>query len=126
MRPHESLNQETPESCYRHSGRPYKELAEPFAYPAHFEARYVASNGMIHFRGKRFFLSESLTSEEVGLEEIEDRLWRVDFGPLTLGNYDEESDTFIHEVQWKADEPPTIEQEVIDSNPSQGSPILPV
>ena len=51
--------------------------------------------------------------------------WRVDFGPLTLGSYHEASDTFIQEVQWKADEPPTIEQEVIDSN-CQGSPILPV
>ncbi|HVF40674.1 MAG TPA: IS481 family transposase [Gemmatimonadaceae bacterium] len=105
-RPHESLNQETPASCYLHSPRSYNELPERFAYPAHFEARYVAGNGMIHFRGKRFFLSESLTSEEVGLEEIEDQLWRVDFGPLSLGSFDEDSDTFIQEVRWKADEPP--------------------
>ena len=125
-RPHESLNQETPASCYLHSTRSYNERPEPFAYPAHFEARYVAGNGMIHFRGKRFFLSESLTSEEVGLEEIEDQLWRVDFGPLSLGSFDEESDTFIQEVRWKADEPPTIEQEVLNSNRPQGSPILPV
>lgn len=125
-RPHESLSQQTPSSCYVHSNRSYKELPEPFAYPAHFEARYVASNGMIHFRSKRFFLSESLAGDEVGLEEIEDQLWRVDFGPLTLGSYDEASDTFIQEVQWKADEPPAIEQDVIDSNRSQGSPILPV
>jgi hypothetical protein len=101
-------------------------MPEPFAYAAHFEARYVASNGMIHFRGKRFFLSESLAGEEVGLEEIADELWRGDFGPLTLGSFDLASSTFIQEVEWKPDDTPIIEQKAIDSNPSQGSPILPV
>ena len=125
-RPHESLNQETPASFYRSSTRSYREVFEPFEYPAHFDARYVASNGMIHFRGKRFFLSESLTNEQVGLEEIEDELWRIDLGPLSLGSFDEGSSTFIPEVRWKGDEHPTIEQERIDSNQAQGSPILPV
>ena len=125
-RPHESLNQETPASCYQHSARSYEESPEPFAYPAHFDSRYVARNGMIHFKGKRFFLSESLIGEEVGLEEIEDQLWRVDFGPLTLGSFDVASNTLVHDVRWKDDDTPTIEQEVINSNRSQGSPILPV
>lgn len=127
-RPHESLNNETPASCYRVSTRAYKTLEqlEQFEYPAHFEARYVASNGMIHFRGKRFFLSESLTSEQVGLEEIEDELWRVDFGPLALGSFDEGTDTFIAEVRWKAGQTPLIEGEKMNSGETQGSPILPV
>jgi len=125
-RPHESLNQQTPSSCYVSSSRSYTEEPEPFTYPAHFESRYVARNGMIFFRSKRFFLSESLVGDEVGLEEIEDQLWRVDFGPLTLGTYDEASDTFVQDVKWKPDELPTVEKEIIDSNLSKGSPILPV
>jgi Transposase and inactivated derivatives len=125
-RPHESLNQETPASFYRVSTRPYREAFSPFEYPAHFDARYVASNGMIHFKSKRFFLSESLASEEVGLEEIEDQLWRVDFGPLTLGSFDEATSTFIAEVSWKGVHPPPREEDLTSSNQGKGSPILPV
>lgn len=110
-RPHESLNQETPASLYRVSARPYGGALKRFEYPAHFDARYVASNGMIHFKSKRFFLSESLSSEEVGLEEIEDQLWRVDFGPLTLGTFDEASSTFIAEVAWRDHQPSPNEKE---------------
>lgn len=125
-RPHESLNQETPASYYRVSPRAYPAVLEQFEYPPHFEARYVASNGMIHFRGKRFFLSESLTGEQVGLEENEDELWRVDFGPLTLGSFDEATSTFIAEVRWKGDQTTPMEGEPMNSNQTQGSPILPV
>lgn len=110
-RPHESLNQETPASLYRVSTRQYLETPKRFEYPAHFDARYVASNGMIHFKSRRFFLSESLSSEEVGLEEVEDQLWRVDFGPLTLGTIDEATGTFIAEVAWRDDQPSPIEKE---------------
>lgn len=125
-RPHESLDQATPASCYRVSPRAYRTALEQFEYPPHFEVRYVASNGMMHFRGKRFFLSESLTSEQMGLEEIEDELWRIDFGPLTLGSFDEGTSTFIAEVRWNGNQTPPIKGESMNSNEAQGSPILPV
>jgi hypothetical protein len=124
-RPHESLEQNTPASFYAVSKRPYREAIRAFEYPAHFDARYVASNGMVHFRSKRFFLSEALSSEKVGLEEIEDELWRIDFGPLTLGTFDEATSTFIAEVRWKI-EPPPREGDLASSNRREGSPILPV
>jgi transposase InsO family protein len=125
-RPHEALNQQTPASSYSRSSRDYRGVPEPFAYEAHFETRYVASNGMIHFRGKRFFLSEALAGEEVGLEEIADELWRIDFGPLMLGSFDLSTSTFIHEVQWRPDDTPPFNQERVNSNWPQGSPIVPV
>lgn len=125
-RPHESLEQNTPASFYTASTRPYSETFKPFEYPAHYDARYVASNGMIHFKSKRFFLSESLSGEEVGLEEIEDQLWRVDFGPLTLGSFDEATSTFIAEVRWNGVQPPPRDRDLTSSNQGEGSPILPV
>jgi transposase InsO family protein len=88
QRPHEALGQKTPASLYQPSPRPYpKQLPQP-EYPGHFEVRRVSSHGSIRFRGKRLFLSNPLAGQLVALEEIDNDLFSLFFGPLLLARFD--------------------------------------
>jgi putative transposase len=88
QRPHEALGQKTPASLYQPSSRPYpKQLPQP-EYPGHFEVRRVSSHGSIRFRGKRLFLSYPLAEQLVALEEIDNDLFSLFFGPLLLARFD--------------------------------------
>jgi putative transposase len=105
-RPHESLNQETPASRYTPSPRAFPSRLPDQEYPPHFEVRTVTESGAINFRARRFQLSTTLTTQEIGLEETDEDLWTVSFGPLLLGTYHYPSNTFIDEVRWAQTEPP--------------------
>ncbi len=88
-RPHEALGGDTPVSYYHRSARPYPaRLADP-EYPAHFEVRYVSRNGGVRWRNRWVNVSHVLAEEYVGLEEVEDGVWSVYFGPVLLGRFDE-------------------------------------
>lgn len=109
-RPHESLDQETPASRYTSSHRAFPSCLPEMSYPPHFEVKPVAVGGGIFFRSRRFQLSTALTHQEIGLEEIDDDLWTVSFGPLILGTIHYPSSTFIDEVRWRANDPPPEEE----------------
>jgi len=88
QRPHEALGQKTPASLYHPSPRPYpKQLPQP-EYPGHLEVRRVSSHGSIRFRSKRLFLSYPLAGQLVALEEIDNDLFSLFFGPLLLARFD--------------------------------------
>jgi len=82
-RPHEALEMATPASVYRPSLREYPEQLPEIAYPEGYEPRRVQRNGDVHFRGWRFFLSETLVGEVVGLEEREEG-WAIWFSDLEV------------------------------------------
>jgi transposase InsO family protein len=87
IRPHEALSQETPFSVYRPSERKWTgELQEP-VYPEDFVCRKVDKAGLIYWRGSRFFTTEMLYGESVGLKEKEG-IYEVYFGPVLLGRID--------------------------------------
>jgi transposase InsO family protein len=88
-RPHESLGQETPSSLYRHSFRPYPDHIPELEYPPHFERRLVSRNGGIRWGSGWVNVSQVLSEEYVGIEEVDDEVWAVYFGPLLLGRFDE-------------------------------------
>ncbi|HEY6084663.1 MAG TPA: integrase core domain-containing protein [Nitrospira sp.] len=128
-RPHESLDQETPASRYSPSERIFPSVLPELIYPAHFEVRTVTDSGGINFRARRFQLSTALARQEIGLEECDDDIWTVNFGPLVLGTLHYPSNTFIDEVRWKSAGPPTEEERVSESitkTVTEGLPILPV
>ena len=58
-------------------------------YPAHFEVRRVSRNGGIRWNSNWVNVSSVLAEEYVGLEEIDNDLWNVYFGPLNLGRMNE-------------------------------------
>jgi len=88
-RPHEALDMLTPAEIYIPSPREMPNKLPPLEYPDRFEVRYVSANGGI--RWKRDWINVSIVciGEYVGLEEIDDGIWNVYFGPLKLGRLDE-------------------------------------
>ena len=84
-RPHEALDQQTPASCYRASAREMPSKLPPLEYPDRFEVRYVSANGGIRWKRDWVNVSIVCVGEYVGLEEIDDGIWNVYFGPLKLG-----------------------------------------
>jgi putative transposase len=84
-RPHEALDMRTPAACYEPSPRPMPNTLPPLAYPDRFEVRYVSANGGIRWNHQWVNVSTTCAGEYVGLEEIDDGVWNVYFGPLKLG-----------------------------------------
>ncbi len=88
-RPHEALDLRTPAEAYESSPRPYPERIADVEYPGHYEVRQVRSDGRIKWQGGYLFVSEVLIGEPVGLEEVDDGIWSLCFGPLLLARFDE-------------------------------------
>jgi putative transposase len=77
----------TPASLYQPSTRPMPKKLLPFEYPDRFELRYVSANGGIRWNKQWVNVSTVCAGQYVGLEEIDDGIWNVYFGPLTLGRF---------------------------------------
>ncbi|MGH2362083.1 MAG: integrase core domain-containing protein, partial [bacterium] len=88
-RPHEALDQETPASVYRASRRELPRTLAPLEYPGHFEVRLVSRNSGIRWNRHWVCVTHTLAGEYVGLEEVDNGIWDVYFGPLKLGRMDE-------------------------------------
>ena len=84
-RPHEALDMATPASLYVPSSREMPNRLPPLEYPDRFEVRYVSYNGGIRWNKGWVNVSITCAGEYVGLEEIDDGVWNVYFGPLKLG-----------------------------------------
>lgn len=84
-RPHEALDQQTPASCYAPSPREMPATLPALEYPDRFEVRYVSANGGIRWNRRGVNVSTVGIGDYVGLEEIDDGIWNVYFGPLKLG-----------------------------------------
>jgi putative transposase len=98
QRPHENLDNRTPSELYAASPRPFpKQLPQP-EYPAHFEVRRVNYCGQIRWKRSKVSISTSLREQYVGLEEVDDGIWSIHFGPLLLGRFHED-DLTLHGVQ---------------------------
>lgn len=88
-RPHEALGQRTPAMLYTASVRPYPKKVEGPEYPGHFQVRRVSKNGGIRWNHDWVNVSTVLAEEYVGLEEVEDEVWDVYFGPVLIGRFQE-------------------------------------
>ena len=87
-RPHEALGQHPPASIYASSARAYPEKLKALEYPAAMETHKVQEHGQIRWRGGRLFVSATLAGENIGLEQVEDRTWKVYFAHLELGTFE--------------------------------------
>ena len=75
----------TPAACDELSSRKMPNKPPPLEYPDRFEVRYVSANGGIRWNHQWVNVSHVCIGEYVGLEEIDDGVWNVYFGPLKLG-----------------------------------------
>jgi transposase InsO family protein len=87
-RPHESLNDQTPSDYYKKSNRPYVEHLHQPDYDHNYLVRQVRHSGEIKFMGRMFLITNLLTGQPVGLKEIDDGLWQLQFSFYVLGSID--------------------------------------
>ena len=85
QRPHDALDMQTPAALDEPSPRPMPSKLPPLEYPDRFEVRDVSANGGIRWHRRWVNVSITCAGEYVGLEEIDDGVWNVYFGPLKLG-----------------------------------------
>jgi putative transposase len=85
QRPHEALDMQPPASGDDPSPRQMPNRLPALEYPDRFEVRDVSAKGGIRWHHQWVNVSHVCVGAYVGLEEIDDGLWNVYFGPLTLG-----------------------------------------
>jgi putative transposase len=85
QRPHEALDMRTPATYYDPSPRTMPHKLPPLEYPDRFEVRYVSAKGGLRWNRQWVNVSHVYVGAYVGLEEIDDGVWHVYVGPLTLG-----------------------------------------
>lgn len=94
-RPHQALNQKRPNDVHEKSKRKMPEKIPEITYPNHYEIRKVKTNGYMKWAGKRYYLTELLHQEPVGLETIDDGRAIVYFAKMKLGLIDARKDKII-------------------------------
>lgn len=67
LRPHESLNLNTPSSVYKASSRSYYDIIKPPEYNISDKKRKVDDRGIISFKGKQFKVGKAFRGETVAL-----------------------------------------------------------
>ena len=87
-RPHESLNQEPPAKHYQKSNRIYVEKPIRPEYDHGFIIRRVCSGGDIKLYGRRYYLTELLFGQDVGLKETADGLLTIYYSFQSIGTID--------------------------------------
>ena len=87
-RPHESLNDQVPNDYYKKSNRPYVERPHPPEYGYDYKVRQVRQGGDIKFMGRIFFITESLAGQPIGLKEIADGIWQLQYSFYVFGSVD--------------------------------------
>ena len=98
-RPHEALDMKTPSSLYSFSKRPYSLTLQDLIYPLHDATLKVEQGGMVTYGRKfRFYLSQALKGEKVGLREISPKRWLITFMNYDLGYYDERTCFFTQDI----------------------------
>lgn len=74
LRPHEALGMKPPSTRYKRSPRAYRTNPQPWTYPLGTTVHRVDTGGWVRLEGKRFFVSEALAREMVGIEPVADQL----------------------------------------------------
>lgn len=88
-RPHDALGGASPGSLYRRSPRRLPRTLPAVDYPLHWEVRGADGSGVITFHGRPVNVTRALAHHDIGLEEIDDAVWRVWFMATPLGHFDE-------------------------------------
>jgi putative transposase len=89
-RPHQALDMRVPADVYTPSPRPYAGLPE-LDYPFHDWTSTVTLCGRICFKKRKVNLSQVFAGQQVGVRQVDDRVWLVSFMHYDLGYFDNET-----------------------------------
>lgn len=87
-RTHEALNGKTPGEIYQRSKRELPSKLPEVTYPDHFVIRFARSNGQIKWNGKKYFISELLYGEPIGVDQISEEKIAIYFSKLKIKEID--------------------------------------
>jgi putative transposase len=87
-RPHEAHGQLPPQLFHAASPRQFPTKIEAPTYPGHYEVVRIFAPGHLAWQGNRYYLSQPLGGELVGIVEVDNDVWDVYFGPLLVGRID--------------------------------------
>lgn len=96
-RPHEALNMQTPAKLYQPSKRAYEPHLEQLKYPLHDLTLRVQKEGTIYMaeHSMRLYISQALAHQHLGLRQVEQSAWLVNFMDYELGYIDTDSRQFL-------------------------------
>jgi hypothetical protein len=89
-RPHEALGQKTPSTLYLPSNRIWTGNFQEVKYPSGYEIKRVRAGGLVSWMGEDIFVGKMLAEEHLGITINEKGFWSVFFGPILLGEINEE------------------------------------
>ena len=89
-RPHQALNGRCPGQLYRSSPRLYAGLSD-LEYPFHDRTITVTQCGRICIGRRKINLSTVFAGQNVGIKEVEEKIWLVTFMNYDLGFFDHEA-----------------------------------
>jgi putative transposase len=89
-RPHQALGMKVPADVYVRSPRVYRGLQE-LTYPFHDHTIAVTRCGRICFKGRKVNLSHVFAGQNVGVTQVDERIWLVTFMHYDLGYFDDET-----------------------------------
>ena len=89
-RPHEALDMKYPGEVYQSSQRVYEGLTD-IEYPMHDRTITVTHCGRICMDGRKINFSRVFAGQDVGVRQVDDKIWLVSFMDYDLGYFDEET-----------------------------------
>lgn len=96
-RPHQALSMKLPAEIYRPSSIAYKGIGR-VEYPMHDHTITVTRCGRICMKKLKISLSTVFAGQDIGVQEVSDKIWQVSFMDYDLGFFDEESKNFAPTV----------------------------
>ena len=88
-RPHEAIGMQSPGAIYQPSRRLFPNKLQPVEYDSWITARRVRSDGCIKWKGSFIYVSQALAGELVGLNQVDETRWELNFSFCPLGIVDE-------------------------------------
>jgi putative transposase len=89
-RPHQALQMKYPAEIYSPSARAYNGVQE-VTYPFHDRTVMVTNCGRICIGRRKINLSQVFAGQNIGIKEVEEKIWLVSFMHYDLGFFDHET-----------------------------------
>jgi putative transposase len=89
-RPHQALQMKYPGELYSPSPRAYNGVQE-LTYPLHDRTVMVTHCGRICIGRRKINLSQVFAGQNIGIKEVEEKIWLVTFMHYDLGFFDHET-----------------------------------
>ncbi|MBT4762929.1 MAG: IS481 family transposase [Bdellovibrionaceae bacterium] len=90
-RPHEALEMKYPGEVYKPSLRKYEGLPN-LEYPLHDKVITVTNCGRKCLGGRKINLSRVFAGQDVGIRQVDDKIWQVSFMDYDIGYFDDKAE----------------------------------